>query len=272
MNTATLPDRPEVSAVSRPGALVALPQADFLRYGPALARACPTLCRVRLTDLAPRRAPTDDGREAWCWYKPRIGTECSRLSPELWAALLPPGDHYAVPWERIGVKTFASEALALDALSTACLRWAGSPDRPAGEDLLPPTDPAVLPAAAFTDPAVAVRPVGVVLVLPLAQWMEYGPALVRAAPLARVELTDAGFTRRRLNRPDGDGHRWPWVWASCPPGGCVGDEGLPAGWFVHLTPGDVEGAGLVSYPTLKQAADALSQACIDWARAVTPPA
>lgn len=90
--------------------------------------------------------------------------------------------------------------------------------------------------------------------LPLATWVEYGPALVLACPLLRVDLSD-----REPNGPYGSGDPlWLWYEAIDPPG----HEDIPAAlpsvlW--SLLPQDY-------YPDEQSATDALSAACLAWAR------
>lgn len=92
------------------------------------------------------------------------------------------------------------------------------------------------------------------------QWLTHGPALVRAHPLARVGLTD----RRSLEASDGFG----WC---CYPGSFYAMEHnpdhLPESLFQRLPPISFDGSNYCLFSTSQDAIDALSSACLAWARA-----
>jgi uncharacterized protein (TIGR02996 family) len=104
--------------------------------------------------------------------------------------------------------------------------------------------------------------------LPLSAWMAHGPALTRAHPLTRVELSDRGPGRRRA---DGMGatQAWEWrLWHGSWDG--IGSAPQKPCWlplcFKNDTP---EWAGdYALFPSPEAARDGLSDLCLSWARAV----
>jgi uncharacterized protein (TIGR02996 family) len=100
--------------------------------------------------------------------------------------------------------------------------------------------------------------------LPCAAWVEHGPALVRAAPLGRVTLTDREPIRPTWE-PDVDACWW-WVLAA--PQNAQRPEALPRALFRRLDPlpwvrRTGSGYGFV----LREAAQScLSAAALGWAR------
>jgi uncharacterized protein (TIGR02996 family) len=92
--------------------------------------------------------------------------------------------------------------------------------------------------------------------LPCDQWMRHGPALVRAAPLEKVKLSD---------KWPGDGEEGGWGWAvedsdEAPP------WRLPDCLATRLDPRLPRWV----YPSPEAAQDALSRACLKWARSPAP--
>lgn len=94
--------------------------------------------------------------------------------------------------------------------------------------------------------------------LPCAAWLAHGPALVRAAPLEVVRLTD-----RQPYPVDGDSRRRHF-WA----------DNLPTGLFATLVSDDVQPVAHPAwkrYPGRAEALAALSEACLAWASAQPGP-
>jgi uncharacterized protein (TIGR02996 family) len=99
--------------------------------------------------------------------------------------------------------------------------------------------------------------------LPCDQWMRHGPALVRAAPLERVTLSD--------RRPAEHGRYFAW-YGYAPPGFL---SGSPPSLLYDLLTGGVPSApqGLMrEYHSAAEAYDDLSRACLKWARKPAPAA
>jgi uncharacterized protein (TIGR02996 family) len=104
---------------------VTLPCAEWLRQGRVLVRAAP-LERVSLTDVRPYTSTAFPGESAW-FLLPEDGPDMdppSDLPAPLFHAL--PGEAVPAGPEGTGppMKLFTGEALALDGLSLACLKYA----------------------------------------------------------------------------------------------------------------------------------------------------
>lgn len=103
----------------------------------------------------------------------------------------------------------------------------------------------------------------------LQQWLDHGPALVRAHPLRRVVLTDC---RQEHVDPEG-GHYEGWVslvGAANPPPGANLQELFAGPPFDHKLWLDLATAlrlGSRYHPTRDVAVTFLSDACLEWARA-----
>jgi uncharacterized protein (TIGR02996 family) len=101
--------------------------------------------------------------------------------------------------------------------------------------------------------------------LPCQAWLEHGPALVRAAPLERVTLADRQPSRwYRLGWGE-----WYWV-RQAGPTLHVPDR-LPPELCDLLSTGRVDEDGVMTYLSRERAQDALSRACLEWARDVMVP-
>jgi uncharacterized protein (TIGR02996 family) len=101
--------------------------------------------------------------------------------------------------------------------------------------------------------------------LPCQAWLEHGPALVRAAPLERVTLSDRQPSRwYRLGWGE-----WYWV-RQAGPTPHVPDR-LPPELCALLSTGRVDEDGVMTYLSRERAQDALSRACLGWARDVMVP-
>jgi uncharacterized protein (TIGR02996 family) len=107
--------------------------------------------------------------------------------------------------------------------------------------------------------------------IPVSLWLEHGPALVRAHPLTRVELSD-----RDCGEPSGPYDFVPdavwWHFASPDlalwPGGGTTSHWLPLRLAAPaFWPGCDHRGSRVRFRTRKEAEDALSAACLAWARA-----
>jgi len=95
--------------------------------------------------------------------------------------------------------------------------------------------------------------------LPLADWVARGRALVKEFPLRRVELSD-----RRPVHESGD-----WSWHpdfNIPAAGCR----VPRALLGRLEGHSPEHPLWRAYPTEKEAVDAMSAACLAWARDPAP--
>jgi uncharacterized protein (TIGR02996 family) len=94
-------------------------------------------------------------------------------------------------------------------------------------------------------------------VLSMLTWMQIGPALVEAAPVLRVDIGD--------REPEPRGR---WVWFEEVVIGTLRSSNIPSEIFRWL-PGRRHlpiGNGAATYESEKDARQALSEACIDWAR------
>jgi uncharacterized protein (TIGR02996 family) len=101
--------------------------------------------------------------------------------------------------------------------------------------------------------------------LPCQAWLEHGPALVRAVPLERVTLADRQPSRwYRLGWGE-----WYWV-RQAGPTLHVPDR-LPPELCDLLSTGRVDEDGVMTYLSRERAQDALSRACLEWARDVMVP-
>jgi uncharacterized protein (TIGR02996 family) len=100
--------------------------------------------------------------------------------------------------------------------------------------------------------------------LPCADWMGFGPALVRVAPLEALRLTDKQpyFTFTRL-----------WGWSRLEEERDAGSPAyLPPALYDLLPQPDEIAPPVGLWRTESRAEDALSVACLAWARATTPEA
>jgi uncharacterized protein (TIGR02996 family) len=111
--------------------------------------------------------------------------------------------------------------------------------------------------------------------LPLALWLEHGPALVKAHPLEGIELSDRRPEANvRGMWPDGvrvldSWPRWGWCRRTLYLGEYVLRFALPDDVFACLPPPQLESsAGWWACGTEGEAIDALSGACLSWARAI----
>jgi uncharacterized protein (TIGR02996 family) len=101
--------------------------------------------------------------------------------------------------------------------------------------------------------------------LPCQAWLEHGPALVRAAPLERVTLSDRQPSRwYRLGWGE-----WYWVRQAGPTPHVP--DGLPPELCALLSTGRVDEDGVMTYLSRERAQDALSRACLGWARDAMVP-
>jgi uncharacterized protein (TIGR02996 family) len=101
--------------------------------------------------------------------------------------------------------------------------------------------------------------------LPCQAWLEHGPALARAAPLERVTLSDRQPSRwYRLGWGE-----WYWV-RQAGPTPHVPDR-LPPELCALLSTGRVDEDGVMTYLSRERAQDALSRACLGWARDAMVP-
>lgn len=92
----------------------------------------------------------------------------------------------------------------------------------------------------------------------LDEWLEFGPTLVAHYPLEYVTLTD--------RKPDAAYGTFGWLerWR-----GTASNWSIPSDIFKLIEGGDraTYGLDLADYPSLKEANDALSAACLAWAKA-----
>ncbi len=97
---------------------VTLPCADWLGHGAALAACCP-LQEAVLSDKKPGRQPVVGEGERWGWWdREHHPQHHDDLPTGLWGCLK---DDCVIVG---GWKWYTAEALALAALSRACVRWA----------------------------------------------------------------------------------------------------------------------------------------------------
>jgi uncharacterized protein (TIGR02996 family) len=97
--------------------------------------------------------------------------------------------------------------------------------------------------------------------LPLAAWLAHGEALVRAHPLERVEVSDREPVAL-------SGQRFAWLSDDVP--GAGQQSKLPPSLWAHMPQGDVaglrDGGRCRVWDSKEKALDALSTACLTWAR------
>lgn len=102
---------------------------------------------------------------------------------------------------------------------------------------------------------------------PIAGWLAHGPAIVRIHPVARVEIIDRVPTRGTYG-PSGTDQVWGWAYFANYYGPVMG-WGLPVCLF-SLLPYDAchNARPMISrcYPAEAAACDALSTACLVWAK------
>jgi uncharacterized protein (TIGR02996 family) len=102
--------------------VVELTAADWVAHGKKLVRVAP-LCEVRLSDMVPSSYhAVGSVRSFWWWWRSGEGPNSSHeLPPEIWEIIVAGEIEVG---DRIGTRSYPTEAAVLASLSAACLTFA----------------------------------------------------------------------------------------------------------------------------------------------------